>query len=271
VTPAPGPPVLRARGVRVVERGAVLLDGVDVEVAARQHLVVLGPNGAGKTTLLRVLATFRHPTAGTVELLGHRLGRVDVRTLRPRVGLVSVALDPLLAPVAVGRLVAGSVTGTTFPPPSVLADRDAVAAARRALSRVGADHLADRRVDTLSQGERQRVRIARALASDPALLLLDEPFAGLDLGGRERLLADLDRLMAAAEGPTVVLVTHHLEEVPTAVRDALLLAGGRTAAAGPVGEVLTSATVSAVFGTGVRVTRASSGRWSAVGQVAVDR
>ena len=265
------PPVLRARGVRVVERGAVLLDHVDVEVAARHHLVVLGPNGSGKTTLLRVLATFRHPTAGTFEVLGHRLGRVDVRRLRPRVGLASVALDPLLAPVAVDRLVAGSVTGTTFPPPSVLADADAVAAARRALSRVGADHLTDRRVDTLSQGERQRVRIARALASDPDLLLLDEPFAGLDLGGRERLLADLDRLMSAADGPTVVLVTHHLEEIPTAVREALLLVAGRTAAAGPVEEVLTATQVGGAFGVDVRVTRASSGRWSAVGEGGVDR
>lgn len=264
-------PVVVARDVRVTERGATLLDAVDLTVDAGQHLVVLGPNGAGKTTLLRVLATYRHPSSGEVAILGRRLGRTDVRALRPHVGLVSVALDPLLAAVGVRRLVAGSVRGTTFPPPAILADREAVVAAESALERVGAAHLGDRRVDTLSQGERQRVRIARALASGPALLLLDEPFAGLDLGGRETLLADLDRLLAGPEGPTVVLVTHHLEEIPTGVRRGLLLADGRSVAHGPIAEVLTSRRISQAFGVDVTVVRAPGGRWRATSPAPLDQ
>jgi iron complex transport system ATP-binding protein len=264
--PVPGAPVVAARGVGVVASGAAILGDVDLRVEARDHLVVLGPNGGGKTTLLQVLATYRYPTRGEVELLGHRVGRVDVRALRPRIGFVSVALDPLVDAVPVLPLVASGTRGATAPARTILDDPAAVAAARRALDRVGAGHLDGRRVDTLSQGERQRVRIARALASDPDLLLLDEPFAGLDLGGRESLLADLDRLLTDPAGPTVVLVTHHLEEVPTGSRRALLLADGAVAAAGPIDEVLTSAQVSGVFGVTVRVERDTDGRWRASGR-----
>jgi iron complex transport system ATP-binding protein len=260
-----GTPVVEARGVSVVVGGDTLLDDVSLRLEAREHLAVLGPNGSGKTTLLRVLATYRYPTRGEVTLLGHRLGRVDVRALRPRVGLVSVALDPLVDAVPVLPLVASSRRGATAPAPGILRDAEAVAAAERALAQVGAGHLAGRRVDTLSQGERQRVRTARALASGPDLLLLDEPFAGLDLGGRETLLADLDRLLADPRGPTVVLVTHHLEELPAGVTRALLLADGAAVGSGPIGEVLTSAQVSAAFGVEVAVGRDASGRWRATG------
>jgi iron complex transport system ATP-binding protein len=263
--PVPGALAVAAEGLTVVTGGATILVGVRLEVGVRDHLAVLGPNGAGKTTLLRILGTYLFPTRGRVELLGHRLGRIDVRALRPQVGTVSVALDPLLEPIAVRRLVAGSHHGAIAPPPQVVEDHVAVAAADAALARVGALHLAERRVTTLSQGERQRVRIARALASDPALLLLDEPFAGLDVGARERLLADLDGLLADPAGPTVVLVTHHLEELPTGVRRGLLLADGRAVASGPVEEVLTSERVSAAFGTPLEVTRSADGRWRAVG------
>jgi iron complex transport system ATP-binding protein len=265
LVPVPGAPAVAATDVRVVTGGATLLHDVSLEVPRREHLAVLGPNGAGKTTLLRTLGTYRFPTRGEVTVLGHRLGRVDVRALRPLVGTVSVALDPLLEAIAVRRLVAGSSIGAIAPPPTVLDDPAAVAAADAALARVRADHLAERRVDTLSQGERQRVRIARALASDPALLLLDEPFAGLDVGARERLLADLDRLLADPRGPTVVLVTHHLEELPVGIRRALLLADGRATADGPADEVLTSSQVSATFATRLTVARDVSGRWRATG------
>jgi iron complex transport system ATP-binding protein len=133
----------------------------------------------------------------------------------------------------------------------------------RALGRVGIAHLAERRVDTLSQGERQRVRIARALSIDPELLLLDEPFSGMDLAGRELLVADLDRLLGEPDGPTVVLVTHHLEELPTGIAETVLLRGGRVVAAGPTAETLTDEHVSAAFGLPVRV-RGEAGRYSAV-------
>ena len=255
--------VIRLRGINVTVDGSSILDDVDLEVAAREHLAVLGPNGSGKTTLLRVLSTYRYPTCGEATVLGIRFGHGDLRTLRPRIGFVSTALDHLLHTRADALpLVAAARIGGTWPPPGILDDPTVRAAAERALARVGAGHLADRRVDTLSQGERQRVRIARALAIDPALVLLDEPFAGLDLGGRESLLADLDALLAEPDGPTVVLVTHHLEELPTGIRSALLLRGGRPVAGGAVADVLADAPVSAAFGLAVRV-RLDAGRWSA--------
>ncbi|MBS3942285.1 MAG: ATP-binding cassette domain-containing protein [Actinobacteria bacterium] len=243
--------------------GATLLDGVDLEVGAREHLAVLGPNGSGKTTLLRILSTYRHPTQGSVTILGGRFGRVDLRELRARVGFVSTALDDLLhVRAAALPLVAAARRGDLWPPPGVLDDLGLAAAAQRALARVGAGHLADRRVDTLSQGERQRVRIARALVGEPELLLLDEPFAGLDLGGRESLLADLDAILDEPNGPTTVLVTHHLEELPHGIRSALLLRGGRVVASGAAADVLRDGPVSAAFGLPVRVEQ-RSGRFTA--------
>ncbi len=255
--------VARLRAVGVRRGGADLLRGVDLDVGHREHLAVLGPNGAGKTTLLRILATELYPTSGEVQVLGTTFGRGDLRELRPRIGLVSLALDRLLdARMPALPLVAAARIGATWPPPGLLEREGLAAAATRALARVGAGHLAQRRVDTLSQGERQRVRIARALVIDPALVLLDEPFAGLDLGGRESLLADLDRLLAEPGGPTVVMVTHHLEELPVGVRAAVLLRDGRRVAAGPATEVLADAPVSEAFGLDVTV-RAHDGRFAA--------
>jgi iron complex transport system ATP-binding protein len=264
--PAPSPgPAARLAGVEVRVGAARLLTGVDLEVAAGRHLAVLGPNGAGKTTLLRVLATRRFPSAGTAEVLGARFGAADLRAVRPRIGFVSVAADALdRARARVDHLVAVAPDGGTWPVGDPLAgDPGRAARVVSALARVGIEHLAARRLDTLSQGERQRVRIARALVAGPDLLLLDEPFAGLDLGGRESLLADLGALLTAANAPTTVLVTHHLEELPPAVDDAVLLRGGRVVAAGPVAGVLTDAPVSEAFGLAVRVAR-DGGRWRAV-------
>ena len=255
--------IVELEGVGVVIDGTTILDDVSLVVGEREHLAVLGPNGSGKTTLLRVLATYRFPTRGTAVVLGGRFGRTDLRALRPRIGFVSTGLDPLLEVRAPALpLVAAARLGATWPPPRVLEDPDAREAGRRALARVGAGHLADRRVDTLSQGERQRVRIARALAADPELLLLDEPFAGLDLGGRESLLADLDRVLAEPAGPTVVVVVHHLEELPTGVQGVLLLNEGRVVASGPADVVLTDGPVSDAFGVDVAVTM-EAGRYAA--------
>jgi iron complex transport system ATP-binding protein len=262
------PDVLALDLVGVQIGGATLLEGVSLRIAQGEHLALLGPNGAGKTTLLRVLATRLYPTRGTVEVLGIRFGRDDLRAARTRIGFVSVALDTLdRARARVDHLVAAAATGSTWPVGDPFAATRARPALRdevdRALGRVGIAHLASRRVDTLSQGERQRVRIARALSLEPALLLLDEPFAGMDLGGRERLLADLDRLLAEPDGPTVVLVTHHLEELPAGVRSAALLRGGRVVAAGTCSDVLTSASVSAAFDLPIEV-RHDRGRYTAV-------
>ncbi len=258
-------------GVDVEIDGNRILDGVTLHVEHRGHLAVLGPNGAGKTTLLRVLATYRYPTRGAVEVLGVRFGAADLRALRPRVGFVSVAIDPLVrARASALALVGAARVGSTWPAPKLLENREVRAAAEHALERVGAGHLGDRRVDTLSQGERQRVRIARALVCDPELLLLDEPFAGLDLGGRELLVGDLDALLAEPDGPTVVMVTHHAEELPSSIGAAVLMRDGGVVAAGAAREVLTSANVSQAFGLEVDVVE-SGGRWWATARAALDR
>jgi iron complex transport system ATP-binding protein len=255
--------VARLRGVGVRRGGTHLLRDVDLDLVRGEHLAVLGPNGAGKTTLLRILATELYPTSGQVRLLGTTFGRGDLRELRPRIGLVSLALDRLLdARLPALPLVAAARIGATWPPPRLLERPGLREAAMRALARVGAEHLAERRVDTLSQGERQRVRIARSLVIDPALVLLDEPFAGLDLGGRESLLADLDLLLHEPDGPTVAMVTHHLEELPVGIRAAVLLRGGRVITVGPAEVVLTDVPVSAAFGVDVRV-RGHEGRFAA--------
>ena len=258
-------PAARLRGVAVRVGGAVLVEGLDLDLATGRHLAVLGPNGAGKTTLLRVLAARCFPSSGTAEVLGARFGAADLRAVRPRIGLVSVAADALdRARARVDHLVAAALDGATWPVGDPLAGRpDRAGRVGTALGRVGAAHLAARRLDTLSQGERQRVRIARALVTDPALLLLDEPFAGLDLGGREALLADLDGLLVGPDAPTTVLVTHHVEEVPPAVVDAVLLRSGRVVAAGPVADVIADGPLSAAFDVAVRVGHAD-GRWHAV-------
>jgi iron complex transport system ATP-binding protein len=259
------PPVAVLRDVELRIAGATLLDGVSLEVGRGRHVALLGPNGSGKTTVLRVLATRLHPSSGSAEVLGVRFGGGDLRTVRHRVGLVSVALDELdRARARVDHLVAAAASGSTWPvgDPFASALPELRERVGRALGRVGIAHLAERRVDTLSQGERQRVRIARALSIDPDLLLLDEPFSGMDLAGRELLVADLDRLLGEPDGPTVVLVTHHLEELPTGIAETVLLRGGRVVAAGPTADTLTDAQVSATFGLPVRV-RSDEGRFTA--------
>ena len=246
-----GATVVELGDVVVREDDTTILDGVSLAIAAGRHTVVLGPNGAGKTTLLRVVTGYRFPTRGWVEVLGERLGRTDVRILRRRIGLVSTGIAGLVPRRArVADLVAAATRGATAPvpdgaPPDRVAD---------ALAHVGAGHLAERRGDTLSQGEWQRVMIARALVVAPDLLVLDEPMAGLDVGAREDLLADIDRLMHDGH-TTVLMVTHHLEEIPPATHDVVLMRHGRIHASGPVPDTLTDAALSAAFDTPLRVTR----------------
>jgi iron complex transport system ATP-binding protein len=241
-------PVARLEGVRVVRGDAVLLRDVTWQVNAGERWAVLGANGAGKTTLLQVAAGTIRPTGGRVELLGESLDDTDLDDLLPRVGWASAALADRLPPderVLDVVLTASYATvrrgGETYD--GVDEDR-----ARNLLLQLGCRALVERRFGTLSEGERKRVQLARALMTDPELLLLDEPAAGLDLGGREALLHMLGRLAQDPQAPALVLVSHHVEEVPAGFTHALLLREGAVVAAGPIREVMRSSLVSACFG-----------------------
>lgn len=229
--------------------GVVILDDAGWTVEAGQRWIVLGPNGSGKTTLLRVAGLYLHPTSGTVEVLGHLLGRTDVRRLRPRIGYVSAALADMLRPgvPAVDVVMAGrdAALETWWQP---YGDEDR-AHALELLDRLGIAEVADRPFGALSSGERQRTLLARSLwGTTTGLVLLDEPMAGLDLGAREDLVSRLAELADRPDTPPTVLVTHHVEEIPAGFTHALLLRAGRVVAAGPILDVLDSDSLSDAFG-----------------------
>ena len=263
---APAPPpdriVFRADGVDLVRDGRLLLDRVSVTIRAGEHWALLGPNGAGKSTLLQIIATYAYPTRGHVDILGHRLGRVNVFALRPQIGHVSPhhRVDPQRT---VREVVLTGVTGTI----QLVQRRDTSAAelarATELTALLGLAGRADAPWQVLSQGERSRALIARGLMAQPLLLLLDEPAAGLDVAGREQLLVSVDELRARQPGLATVLVTHHLEELPASTTHALLLRDGQVLAADRAADVLTSELASACFGHPVSIAR-HAGRWAAV-------
>ncbi|MGV9777639.1 ABC transporter ATP-binding protein [Streptosporangium sp. NPDC003464] len=261
----PGAVELSGVGVRAV--GRTLLAGIDWRVEYGQHWVVLGPNGAGKTTLLSLAAAVRHPTEGAATVLGQRLGRVDLRELRRHIGLVAASQrlvdEELLEEenATAHTVVLTGHTGTSAP----LWDRYGPAQHERAhnlLADMGCKDLADRLFRVCSQGERARIRVARALMADPVVLLLDEPFAGLDLPAREDLITAVEDLAATRPALTTVTVTHHLEEVPATTTHALLMRDTRIQAAGPVAEILTGENLSECFGRTLRIDNLD-GRWYA--------
>ena len=240
--------VLELAEVTIRRGDATLLDRVTWVVKDGERWVVLGSNGAGKTTLLQVAAAQLYPTSGALGVLGELIGTVDVFDLRPRIGLTSAALaeriprDEKVSDVVVSASYA--VVGRWREEYDDL-DHDR---ARSLLREVRADKLADRTFGTLSEGERKRVQIARALMTDPELLLLDEPAAGLDLGGREDLVSTLSVLAYDPASPATVLVSHHVEEIPPGFTHVLMLREGRVVAQGPVEEALTAEALSATFG-----------------------
>ncbi|NED93990.1 ABC transporter ATP-binding protein [Phytoactinopolyspora alkaliphila] len=256
--------VLEFADVTLVRSGSRLLDSLTWNVAEDERWVVLGPNGAGKTTLLQIAATNMHPTSGKVWVLGEQLGAVDVFELRPRIGLTSAALAERIRGdewvLDVVRTAAYGVLGRWREAYDDLDDSRAL----ELLYRLGISHLAGRTFGTLSEGERKRTQIARAMMSDPELLLLDEPTAGLDLGGRESLVATLGQIAADPASPATVLVTHHVEEIPASFTHVLLLRSGKAVAAGPLGETLTAENLSACFGLSLQVSY-QNGRWNARG------
>ena len=234
---------LLIEGLWTVERP--ILGRIEWRVRRGEHWAIVGPNGAGKTTLLRVLAADLWPSRGRVAVLGRGFGHADLRELRREIGVVSTAT-------------ADRVPG--WEPVRGIVDPEGEADAVNALAAIGAGHLADRRFETLSQGERQRVLIARALATHPALLLLDEPCAGLDPVARERFLEDLGALASRADAPALVLITHHVEEIPPFVTHLLALREGSVVASGPIHETLTSEAMSRTFGVAATVARERA-RW----------
>jgi iron complex transport system ATP-binding protein len=254
--------VAELAGVTIVRGGNRLVDGIDLTIDETDRWVVIGPNGAGKTTMLQVLAAQMHPTDGVAGLLGEVLGAVDVFELRPRIGLTSAALADRLPR---GERVSDVVVSAGY---AVLGrwreeyDEMDHQRAKELLTDLGIGHLSDRTFGTLSEGERKRVQIARALMTDPELMLLDEPAAGLDLTGREQLVHSLSQIATADGAPAMVLVTHHVEEIPPGFTHAMLLKRGRVVAAGPISQALTAETLSETFDLPLALTH-DNGRYTA--------
>ncbi|WP_431045479.1 ABC transporter ATP-binding protein [Streptomyces sp. P1-3] len=257
---APAHEVLRVADVDVVRDGTPILREVSLTVRPGEHWALLGANGAGKSTLLTLLGALGHPTRGTVQVLGRTLGRVDLRELRSAVGHVDPR-HPLRSPLRVRDVVLTGLTNSIEPVPRWSPTSEQLALADRLIDTLGMTAKADARWPTLSQGQRGRTLIARALMPRPQLLLLDEPATGLDLAGREQLIDSLDTLRKAHPTLATVLVTHHLEELPPGTTHALLLREGRTLAQGPVDSVLTSDQLSRCFDHSVRLSR-TEGRWT---------
>jgi iron complex transport system ATP-binding protein len=254
--------VVDLAGVSIVRNGSTLISDITWEVDEADRWVVIGPNGAGKTTLLQVISAQIHPSSGVAGVLGEVLGVVDVFELRPRIGLTSAALAERIPR---GERVHDVVVSASY---AVLGrwreqyDELDHERADELLGQLRIDALADRTFGTLSEGERKRVQIARALMTDPELLLLDEPAAGLDLAGRETLVNTLGELAQDHYAPASVLVTHHVEEIPTGITHALLLKDGKIVAAGLLRDTLTAENLTKTFDVELSLTEAD-GRWTA--------
>ncbi len=256
-------PALLLDDIRFVRSDTVILDGITLTVEQGQRWLVLGANGSGKTSLLRIAALYEHPTSGVVEVLGERLGRTDVRELRRRVGYASAALADQLRPDLRALDVVRTARYAALEPwwhrYSDADDRHAL----DCLDRMGVARLAERTLATLSSGERQRVLLARTLMNDPAIVLLDEPSARLDLGGREQLVEALEHLASQPDAPPLVLVTHHVDDIPPSMSHVLLLRDGRPLAVGPLAGTLTAEAQSECFGLTLSLERRANGRYSA--------
>src|SRR3954453_14326681 len=253
-------PTVELCGVSVIHGDSMALEDVDWKVRPGENWVVIGPNGCGKTTLLQVIGGPRHPSRGAAEVLGRRLGRTDVRELRRHIGYTAAALGRTLRP---DLTAVEAVVTARFAAPEPWGDRYEDSdweRARALLADAGCDHLADRTFGTLSEGERQRVLLARTFMADPGLVVFNRPAPGPDAAGRELLVPQLGRLAAVPSSPPMVLVTHHTEEIPAGFTHCLLLRSGRVHAAGPLTSTLTAATLSACIGLDLALERRGD-RW----------
>ena len=255
-------PVLQFAGVTVRRGDATLIEDVDWTVEEDERWVILGPNGAGKTTLMQVASAQIHPSAGVAGILDEVLGAVDVFELRPRIGLTSAALAERIPRHELVRDVIVSASYSVLGRWREQYDPQDHARSVALMKAMGVARLADRTFGTLSEGERKRVQIARALMTDPELLILDEPAAGLDLGGREDLVSTLSVLAMDGLAPAIVLVSHHVEEIPPGFTHVLMLRDGRVTTSGPIERVMTEETLSQTFGMPL-VLQHEAGRWSA--------
>jgi iron complex transport system ATP-binding protein len=256
------PVVLQLSDVSVVRDGNPILSNLDWTVEGDERWVILGPNGAGKTTLLQIAAAMNHPSSGTAVVLDGTLGQVDVFELRPRVGFASSAMARRFpAEETVLNVVLTAAYSVTGRWNEAYEDVD-LRRAHRVLAEWKLDHLENRLFGSLSDGEQKRVQIARSVMTDPELLLLDEPAASLDLGAREELLQLLGGYASSADSPAIVMVTHHVEEIPRGFTNVLLVAGGRIVAAGAVSDVLTEENLEKTFGLPISLSE-TDGRYSA--------
>ena len=254
--------VVELAGVSIVRNGSTLINNISWEIDESDRWVIIGPNGAGKTTLLQVISAQIHPSSGVAGLLGEVLGTVDVFELRPRIGLTSAALAERIPR---GERVHDVVVSASYAVVGRWREQYDELDHERAselLAKLGIDRLANRTFGTLSEGERKRVQIARALMTDPELLLLDEPAAGLDLAGRESLVTALGELAQDQYAPATVLVTHHVEEIPNGITHAMLLKAGEIMAAGPLRDTLTADNLTKTFEVDLSLVEAD-GRWAA--------
>ncbi len=251
---------MEMQGIGVTLGGRPILHDIDLVFGADEHWVVLGPNGGGKSTLVRLASLQQHPSTGTLRVLGHELGRVDIRPLRARIGVSSATSSERLRGDHTAETVVRLGLYGTFEPwwhTYTAADTERASGLLRQVGLGGYD---ERDYGSLSSGERQRVLLARSLMPDPALLLLDEPTAGLDFGGREQLMTALAGL--AAHGPATVLVVHHVEDIPPGTTHVAGLAGGRITAQGPIDDCLTAEMLSDLFDLRVSLDRLDD-RWTA--------
>lgn len=252
--------------VGFVREGKTILSNLNWTTQEGEHWVILGPNGAGKTTVASFLAGRNHPSSGKIRILGEALGRIPVSEFHERVGFCSSALlNKIPAQVRVKELVLSAAYGTIVKTRGQFYEAIDQVRSTDLMHLFGVDQLAERRLSTLSDGERQRVLISRALMADPEILILDEPVAGVDLGARELLLNALDELSKDPRSPQIILVTHHLEEIPAGFNRALLMQAGQIVAAGEITRVLQSERLSATFGYPLHCGQTEDGRWWAHG------
>lgn len=256
-------PALELSDVHLHRDGTDVIGSVSLRVEQLQRWVILGANGSGKTSLMRIMALYDHPTSGTVEVLGERLGRTDVRSLRRHIGYAAAALADQLRPELSAVDVVKTAKFAALEPWWHRYDDADAERAVTCLARMGVGSLARRTFGSLSSGEQQRVLLARTLMNDPAVILLDEPTARLDLGGREQLVATLGDIAVDEGAPPLVVVTHHVDEIPPGTTHALLLQRGGVLASGPLAETLTEETLSECFGITLRLERRDAGRLTA--------